>query len=134
MHASNILMTALAALGSFASAGPARRADTHSVTLNVIVGALSQNPPVSTQASVEINVLTPLGDDGISATSLELSEAGHTNVDITKVECRAFMDAAGQKPGSAPFNYKTRANLATHKVTVGSVLCYLVSNAEAAEF
>jgi hypothetical protein len=48
-------------------------------------------------------------------------------VNISTVECRAYKDAAGTQPGSAPFNVTNPALLSTNLVDIGSILCYIVS-------
>lgn len=128
------LFTLLAASASLVAAAPAvakRDSTYHGISLHVNTNPAGQ-PKTASPAPVEINVLTSL--NGVSASELSFDMGVEINVDIATVECRAFKDAEGVVPGSAPFNYKTPAELSTNLVEVGSVLCYVVTDDEANAF
>ncbi|KAJ9622251.1 hypothetical protein H2203_006469 [Taxawa tesnikishii (nom. ined.)] len=50
-----------------------------------------------------------------------------SNIDYNTVECRAFKDADGVVPGSAPFTASNPAELSTNLVEINSIICYVVS-------
>lgn len=55
-------------------------------------------------------------------------DGSSANVDINSVECRAYKDADGVIPGSAPFTLASPALLSTpgNEVEINSLLCYVV--------
>lgn len=129
MPSINILTILSLGLAATALAVPTKR-DTpdstyHGVSLGLVTSAPGE-PKAESPAPVEINVLTSLND--FSCYSIEFQTSVHPNVDVSKVECRAYKDAEGQIPASAPFNYQSPAELSTNLVTVGSVLCYIVED------
>lgn len=94
MYTTTLLTTTLALLATISSAAPAtnlnQRSDKyHFVSISVVDGGLSHNPPIASPAPCEINKLIPLGSNGVPATSLRFDGAS-ANVDIDKVECRAY--------------------------------------------
>ena len=103
----------------------------HGISLHINTNTIGE-PRTAEPAPVELDVLTVL--TGVSASELSFDTTVAINVDISKVECRAFKDAEGLVPGSAPFNYKHAAELSTNLVELGSVLCYVVTQDEAAAF
>ena len=129
MYTSTIITTILAASASLVAAAPTKRDSTyHGISIN-INAAPSGQTPIYEPAPCELNVLTVLGDS-TSASELIFDVGVESNVDIATIECRAFKDQEGVTPGSAPFNYKSPAELSTNLVTVGSILCYEVTEAE----
>lgn len=42
------------------------------------------------------------------------------------MECRAYKDANGLQPASAPFDVESPALLSTNLVDIGSMVCYVV--------
>ncbi|KAF2164482.1 hypothetical protein M409DRAFT_25360 [Zasmidium cellare ATCC 36951] len=131
MYTTAFLTTILAALASAAptTSNLAARDDTYyGVGLTIKTTDAFTQPPVYEPAPVEISVLTSLGNVSASEIKFDVPVASH--VDVNQVECRAYKDDAGVVPGSAPFNAKTPAELSTNLVTVASVLCYVVTEAE----
>lgn len=129
MYTSTLLTTILATLAAAAPSNPpnTRRATYHGVSLSLRITDAFTQPAEYEPAPVEINVLTNLGNTSASEIKFDGSSS---NVDINSVECRAYKDAEGQIPGSAPFTLKSPAELSTNLVEVGSVLCYIVTEAE----
>lgn len=131
MYTTTLLTAVLATLAAAAPAtnNLAARDDTYyGVSLRVRTTDAFTKPAVYGPAPIEINKLTSLGN--VSASELSFDPSIAINVDIDQIECRAYKDAAGVIPGSAPFNVKTPAELSTNLVEVGSVLCYVVTEAE----
>ncbi|KAK4499516.1 hypothetical protein PRZ48_010031 [Zasmidium cellare] len=130
MYTTAFLATILAAVASAAPASNlAARDDTYyGIGLTIKTTDAFTQPPVYEPAPVEINKLTSLGNVSASEIKFDIPTASH--VDVNQIECRAYKDAAGVVPGSAPFNAKTPAELSTNLVEIGSVLCYIVTEAE----
>lgn len=129
MYTSALLATFLAAL---AAAAPSTSLETrqskyYGISLHVDTNPAGQ-PETASPAPIEINKLTSLG--GVSASKLSFDTGVAINVDINSIECRAYKDADGVVPGSAPFTAKQPALLSTNLVEVGSVLCYVVTEGE----
>lgn len=124
----------LAAL-SIATAAPTRETNAmvyHGVSLFFITD-IPSHPYMRSPAPVEINKLadTP----GASASAIAFDQGVSPNVDIHRVECRVFKDADGVVPAGKPFNYKTPLLLSgSETVPISSVLCYVVTDEEAATF
>lgn len=92
MYTTPTILATLASIATLSSAAPAtfkREEPYHFVSISVIDGGLSHNPPIASPAPCEINKLTPLGTNGVPATGLRFDGAS-ANVDIDKVECRAY--------------------------------------------
>lgn len=85
------------------------------------------NRPYYEPSPVEINQLTQINATGVYSISLDKTAS---NVNIDQVECRAYKDADGVVPGSAPFSKAHPALVSTTGVEIGSVLCYIVTEAE----
>lgn len=131
MYTTAFLTTLLAAL---ATAAPATninaRDDTYyGIGISIRTTDAFTQPPVYEPSPVQLNVLTTLYKTSASEIKFDIG-ATTSNVDVNSVECRAYKDAAGVVPGSAPFTAKTPAELSTNLVEVGSVLCYIVTEAE----
>jgi hypothetical protein len=131
MHSTTIFTSLLTiAIAGLATAAPViqSRDNTtyYGVSLSIQTSSGMDPDKVSSPAAVEINNLTLLnGDAGVSASEISFDGIA-SNVDINTVECRAYKDADGVQPGSAPFNATSPAYLSTNLVTVGSILCYIV--------
>jgi hypothetical protein len=119
------LTTALLAAVSSVSASPlSKRDDTFYEVGLAFYTEQVNGVPVSEPSPVQMNKLAVTPD----LTAYEIHfDGSSSNVDINKVECRAYKDAAGVVPGSAPFTLASPALLATpnNPVVVGSVLCYV---------
>jgi len=125
MFTKTLLATAFAALAVAAPATLKRAATTtYSISINVKTTGLGQTAAYKTVV-VPINVLTSLN---IEATEIIFVAGSAVGVDIDSIECRAYKDAAGVVPGSAPFTDATPAQLSTNLVEVGSVLCYVTES------
>jgi len=125
MFAHIAIAAMLAALSAAAPAAAPKRASTphYDVTLQVRLDApVNGGPAVYESKPVAINLLTSFGN-GTSASQIRITNA--TNVNIDRVECRAFKDAAGVVPGSAAFTKADFAFLSTNVVSIESVLCYV---------
>lgn len=132
MHLAAILGPSLAATSLAQSSRRTAPEDSyHGVGLALVTSPWGE-PIAFSPAPVELNRLTDLHN--FSCYRIIVQKSVHPNVDITKVECRAYKDAAGQIPGSAPFNYNRSADLATNIVQVGSVLCYVMTDDESRAF
>ncbi|KAK5137742.1 hypothetical protein LTR08_007313 [Meristemomyces frigidus] len=131
MHSTTILASALS-LASLAVAAPVTKRDTYyGINLNFVTSASTSeyNPTYSSQP-IELNVLTQFA---ISVSAIEFDDNfSGTNIDLGKVECRAFKDAAGLIPASLPFDLYHSAALSTNLVEVASVLCYAAETPSAA--
>ncbi|QIX01815.1 hypothetical protein AMS68_007332 [Peltaster fructicola] len=104
----------------------------YSVDLKIITSAPGQ-PEEYTVISAELNHLAAVSVYPVYR--IEFVPGGvNENVDDTKVECRAYKDSSAQEPGSAPFNYKSAAYISTTGVSEGEILCYRVTDGEAAKF
>ncbi|CAK4031880.1 Hypothetical predicted protein [Lecanosticta acicola] len=130
MYTTSIIIAAFAALAAAApDAGHAAKRDTYyGIGLRVKITAAFTQPPEYSPAPVEINKLTSFGNT--SCTEISFDSGVHPNVDVDSVECRAYKDEAGVIPGSAPFTNKQPAELGTNLVEIGSVLCYIRTEAE----
>lgn len=127
-----ITLSTLLATTTVTSEAPTKR-DTayHGMSLWWITDITSSRY-IRSPRPVEINNLVDAS--GSSASSLAFSTTA-VNIDITKVKCRAFSDAEGVVPLGKPFNFRTPLFLdPTELVPVGSVLCYVVTDEEAAKF
>lgn len=96
MYTSPLLLAFLTALSSAAPASEKREEPYHFVSISVIDGGVSHNPPIASPAPCEINKLTALGANGVPATGLRFDGAS-ANVDIDSVECRAFKGELGSQ-------------------------------------
>lgn len=124
MHTPVIFCAALAALVVAAPTSLKRQSKYYGISINVNAVPSGQ-PAVYEPAPVEINKLTSLGNN-TSASELVFDHGVAINVDLDKVECRAYKDQDGVVPGSAPFTNARPAELSTNLVAVGSILCYIV--------
>ncbi|TVY39508.1 hypothetical protein LSUB1_G005469, partial [Lachnellula subtilissima] len=90
---------------------------------------LNWRNPTTVPVTATLNQLTLLNaGQALSASSIAFSNSTSTpTIDINSVQCRAYKDAAGVQPGSAPFNATEPALLSTNLVDVSSVLCYVVT-------
>ncbi|KAI9686888.1 MAG: hypothetical protein M1822_002641 [Bathelium mastoideum] len=122
-----LTVTLLSLLAALTTAAPTKRDTYYGVGLEL---HLQENgKTIAEPAPVQLNTLTALGDAQYPATAYEIVFDGSaSNIDVNSVECRAYKDAAGVVPGSAPFTKANPAELATpnNPVEVGSVLCYVV--------
>jgi len=125
MYTSTILTLALAALTT-ALPTQKRQADDkyYGVSLyahNTFTSGQEYTSPIP----IEINKLTQTTN--MSTFKLSFDKGVHINVDINAIECRAYKDAAGVVPGSAPFTVDSPALLSTpgNPVVVNSILCYV---------
>ncbi|TVY57289.1 hypothetical protein LCER1_G004203, partial [Lachnellula cervina] len=87
--------------------------------------------PTTLPITATLNQLTLLNaGQPLSASSIAFSNstsAPASTININSVQCRAYKDAEGVVPGSAPFNSTAPALLSTNIVSVSSVLCYVVA-------
>jgi hypothetical protein len=126
MHLTTIL-TPLLALTSFATAAPSVLPYTIVLTFQTSTGMA----PIKTHSdlSIQVNKLTLLGvggdTGGIRASAISITSAT-PDLDVNTIECRAYQDADGVVPGSAPFTVKNPALLSTQIVNESAVLCYVV--------
>lgn len=131
MH-TTILLTSLLTLLSSATATPVKRdAVYHGITLYFVTDIPGQRYTQS-PAPIEINKLAIT--TGGTASTIRFDRV-EVNVDLNKVECRLFSDADGVVPISKPFNRKNPIVLSTDKVVpIGSILCYVATDREVADF
>ena len=132
MHLSTFLSTLLATATTITSAAPTKRDKVyHGISLWWITD-IPDSRYIRSPGPIEINNLVDVS--GSSASSLAFSTTA-VNINIDSVQCRAFQDAEGVVLLGRPFNSKTPLFLsATELVPVGSVLCYVVTDEEAAKF
>lgn len=131
MHATVLLATLLALL-STTTATPLKRDEVyHGISLYFVTDIPGQRYTQS-PAPIEINKLAITYGGTASAVKFDSVEV---NVDLNKVECRLFSDAAGVVPIGKPFNRKNPIVLSTDKVVpIGSILCYVATDREVADF
>lgn len=104
----------------------------HGISLFFITD-IPKHPYMRSPAPVEINKLTNVS--GASASVVAFDQGVSPNVDNHKVECRVFKDAQGVVPAGKPINYKTPLFLSgSETVPISSILCYVVTDEEAAAF
>jgi hypothetical protein len=121
MFSSAVLASAFAIL---AAATPIKRDTYYGVGVEFQL-KFADGTPYYEPSPIEINQLTQINATGVYQISLDKTAS---NVDIDQVECRAYKDAAGVVPGSAPFTKANPALLSTTGVTVGSILCYITES------
>nr|POE87551.1 hypothetical protein CFP56_30140 [Quercus suber] len=92
MYTSTIIITAFAAFVAAIPANMQRNNRYYGVSVNVNAAAAGL-PAVYEPAAVEINRLTSLGNN-TQASELVLDHGVAINVDLSKVECRAYKDQA----------------------------------------
>lgn len=127
MHTPHLLLP----LSTSLSTNQPRAPTYHGISLWFITTTPTQ-PYTNSPSPAEINVLTRT--PGASASSIAFDTVS-ANVDYRKVECRAFEDADGVVPLGGGFNWKTPLVLSKEgAVGVGSYLCYVVGDEEAAGF
>jgi hypothetical protein len=133
MQFSTVTLTTLLALATSITAAPlGKRDEYYGVSVAVITSAGSDPNKVLEPTPIELNKLTVLGtiDAPASASGLILQQDIISGgLDLSKVQCRAYIDAAGTQPGSAVFNVETPAFLTTQVVEIGSILCYIAGEA-----
>ena len=144
MYTKTLLAVVFASLAAAAPASEKRAKKYHGISLNgktsdeltirssnnctsvdnlTVNAAPAGSPPIYEPAPIEINKLTSLHK--AEASELIFDSGVAINVDINKVECRAYKDVLGLVPGSAPFTNAQPAELSTSFVEIGSVLCYI---------
>lgn len=119
-----LLRALLPLLASAALAIAAPTEKYHGVSLRVRTTDASTAPAVYSPAPVEINHLTSL--HGVHASQISFDGIA-PNVDINKVECRAYRDVEGLVPLGGPFTNEGPGEVGRGAlVEVGSVICYVV--------
>lgn len=124
MHTTTLLTTLFAVL---TAAGPIIPRQSNESSTYYGVGLEFQlrfpdGTPYYEPSPVELNQLTQVPVSGLYQISLDPKAS---NVDVDAVECRAYRDAAGVVPGSAPFSREHPALISTTGGSVASVLCYV---------
>jgi len=99
-----------------------------SVTLQT-TKCLDSSIPYGQQFDIELNTAQPVAKDLLSVCGLSIIAVSDA-VDIHTVQCQAFRDAAGTRPGSAVFTYDSPALIATNPVQEKAIRCSVVPSFE----
>jgi hypothetical protein len=121
MFKSAVFISAFALL---ASATPIKRDTYYGVGVQ-FQKKFADGTPYYEPSPIEMNKLTQINTDGVYQISLDKQAS---NLDVNSIECRAYKDADGVVPGSAPFTKANPALLSTNGVHVGSILCYVTGS------
>lgn len=131
MHATIVLTTLVALLSSTTATSVKHDAVYHGISLYFVTDIPGQRYTQS-PAPVEINKLAITTGGTASAIRFDRVEV---NVDLNKVECRLFSGADGVVPIGKPFNRTNPIVLSTDEVVpIGSILCYVATDREVANF
>jgi hypothetical protein len=113
------LLASASAITAFAT--PIKRETYYGVGVHFEL-KFADGTPYYEPSPIEINKLTQINATGVYSIGLDKTAS---NVNVDSIECRAYKDAAGVVPGSAPFTKANPALLSTTRVEVGSILCYV---------